>query len=197
MCKMCTPININGKLHKTVRIGNQIWMAENLACEVPDSKYYDNNPTKYQKYGRLYNWKTAKELCPIGWDLPSDTEWDILLRFVDGTRGVERHYSSETAGKCLKAKYGWNEYKGISGNGEDTYKFAALPGGKSDRNGNFCDIGNYGYWWSASTYIGNNAYYRRMLFDGDAASCGYIDKSYLYSVRYVKNQLSEPRLDRI
>jgi hypothetical protein len=88
----------DGKVYKTVKIGNQIWMAENLNYEAEGSKCYDNNPANGQKYGRLYDWETAKKACPPGWHLPSDAEWQELVDFAGG---------KEIAGKKLKAVSWW------------------------------------------------------------------------------------------
>jgi uncharacterized protein (TIGR02145 family) len=141
----------DGKKYKTIKIGVQTWMAENLNYDAFGNKCYENDPANGEKYGRLYDWETAKKVCPPGWHLPSDVEWDMLIEILG---------NKKTAGKHLKAKSGWNDYRGESGNGTDTYGFTALPGGYGIPNVGFKDIGNYGYWWSASESDASYAYYR-------------------------------------
>jgi uncharacterized protein (TIGR02145 family) len=151
----------DGKKYKTVKIGEQTWMAENLNYKANGSLCYNHNESYCEKYGRLYDWKTAKKACPSGWHLPSREEWTKLIRFADGTTGEENYYSP-TAGKYLKATSGWNS----SGNGEDTYDFAALPGGNGSSDGSFYLVGNYGYWWATNES------------DNKRADIMYIDNSY-------------------
>jgi len=174
------------KIYKTVKIGNQVWMAENLDCEASDSKCYGDDPTNCRKYGRLYNWETAMKICPPGWHLPENEEWEILMDFVGGF---------ERAGKYLKASRGWDVYKKFFGN--DRYGFAALPGGfgiVSNWNNLYGEIGKSGFWWSASEIDDDYAYYRSIFYNRDGA---YVDnkdsylrtfnKSGLLSVRYVED----------
>jgi len=160
----------DGKKYKTVVIGKQTWMAENLNYNANSSKCYDNKPANCDKYGRLYNWETAMKACPKGWHLPSKVEWDVLTATVGG---------EITEGKYLKATSGWNE----NGNGEDKFGFAALPGGYGNSFGSFLSIGIGGNWWSASY-----AYDRNMNCISESA---YWDNSnmddFLLSVRCVKD----------
>ena len=161
----------------SITIGSQVWAKKNLNCNVGDSKCYGNDPENCTKYGRLYDWNTAMTACPSGWHLPTDAEWDILVDFAGG---------SETAGAKLKATSGWNN----NGNGTDNYGFSALPGGNglSGLGGSFGNVGNDGYWWSATEESANIAHYQQMSYDDDYASTGYGGvKSLLSSVRCVKD----------
>ena len=172
----------DGKVYKTVKIGDQVWMAENLAYDAEGSKCYDNNPANGEKYGRLYDWETAMKVCPPGWHLPSEQEWEVLVDSAGGKK---------IAGKKLKAKNGWAR----NGNGTDEFGFSALPGGAGGSTRRFTDkfitIGTHGYWWGSNENENknknNNAYYLRMMNWREAVRFGFEDKSYLLSVRCVKD----------
>jgi len=164
----------DGKIYRTTKIGNQTWLAENLNYNASGSKCYNNDPANCQKYGRLYDWNTAKTACPKVWHLPRQTEWNVLTAMVGG---------ESMEGKFLKAKSGWNE----NGNGEDKFGFSALPGGYGNSDGSFSYVGSSGYWWSASEHGANNAYYRRMYYDDEGAYWNDDSKSRLLSVRCIQN----------
>jgi len=168
----------DGRVYKTVRIGDQIWMAENLNYECKGSKFYDNNPANSNKYGRLYDWETAMKVCPPGWHLPSKEEWDVLVATV----GEEN-----TAGKHLKAKSGWNSKDGKSGNGLDTSGFSALPGGYGDSDGSFFNVGLIGGWWSSSEVNADDACLRVMGDDIEYARWFSYGKIFFFSVRCLQD----------
>jgi uncharacterized protein (TIGR02145 family) len=170
----------DGKKYKAVKIGFQTWMAENLNYAASGSKCYDNKPENCKKYGRLYEWNVAMRVCPSGWHLPSNAEWDVLMATVDG---------KEMAGKKLKAKSGWNSYQGKSGNGTDKFGFSALPGGGGYSDGSFHNVGFSGFWRSANEIenYSDLAYYRYMLYSIDGAYWYYSSKSDLLSVRCVRD----------
>jgi len=163
----------DGKTYKTVVIGGKTWMAENINIKTGTSWCYDNNNSNCDKYGRLYNWKTAKTVCPSGYHLPSSQEWDNLATAVGG---------KDVAGKKLKARSGWSWNS--NGNGTDEYGFSALPGGRRN-NGYFDDAGNNGYWWTATWDGGNFAHFRYMYYDYVLEN--YYNKSHGQSVRCVSD----------
>jgi len=163
-----------GKTYRTVQIGSQTWMAENLNYEASGSKCYNNNSANCEKYGRLYNWETALTVCPSGWHLPSDAEWTALENAVGG---------SSNAGTKLKATSGWSS----NGNGTDNYGFSALPGGYGDSDGSFSNVEYYGRWWSSTEGSSDYAYYRIMDYDYSGVYRGYSGKSDLFSVRCLQD----------
>jgi len=187
-----------GETYSTVKIGEQIWMAENLKYASPGSKcgdedgtLKDENTSTCDTYGRLYDWATAMEVCPTGWHLPDNADWDKLYRYADGDAGTDSPYSSPTAGKELKAQSGWYDC-GPADSGStyvcaDTHGFSALPGGYGSSSGDFDNVGNYGYWWSASEYNSNRAYYRDMYYSNEYAYYYDGDKSNLFSVRCLQD----------
>jgi uncharacterized protein (TIGR02145 family) len=143
-------------------------------CQNPVPKFWQGERT------------TGETVCPSGWHLPSNEDWDKLYRYAGGA-GTGSPYSSFTAGKYLKATSGWNDYNGNSGNGTDAHGFSALPGGCGISGGGF---GIEGSWWSSSEYDYDNdaAYYRVMYYDIEYAGYNiYVYKSDLYSVRCLKD----------
>jgi uncharacterized protein (TIGR02145 family) len=162
------------KTYKYVTIGNQVWMAENLAYKPSSGNYwaYDDNSSNAAKYGYLYDWQTAKNVCPTGWHLPSDAEWTQLTDFVGSNPGTK-----------LKAKSGWNS----NGNGTDDYGFSALPGGKRSSDGNFYLIGSGGYWWSSTEGSTYYTWSRYMGSSNGGVGRYYYNKSWGFSVRCVRD----------
>jgi len=159
----------DGKKYGAVKIGDQIWMSENLNYEAEGSKCYNNDSANCQKFGRLYDFETAKKACPKGWHLPSNDEWKILVKL--------------TGGRHLKAARGWSG----AGNGRDMYGFSGLPGGYGFSDGYFLNSGYIGYWWTSTEDIGDYAFSRNLIYDDETAYYNDNDKSNLYSVRCIKN----------
>jgi len=150
-----------GRTYKTVVIGTQTWMAENLNYDDPDNDTdlcYDKDPANCTKYGRLYDWETAMAVCPSGWRIPSDVDWNILMKFVNPS--CSDNDDCNGAGTALKATSGWKGGDNWSGNGQDVYGFSALPGGQGESYGygNFINVGDIGYWWSDYAPDDGNSY---------------------------------------
>jgi uncharacterized protein (TIGR02145 family) len=166
----------DGKNYKTVKIGAQVWMAQNLDYGGKNGDIgvcYDKKPENCKKYGALYSADEAKQVCPAGWHLPSRKEWQELIDFAGGV---------DIAGKKLKAKSDWStlnedgskyncKYTTTSGRGEtikhdecatDEFGFAALPAGAflmaANGRGAFDGIGKTSVW-----RILNNSPYRDNL----------------------------------
>jgi uncharacterized protein (TIGR02145 family) len=162
----------DGNVYRTVKIGGQVWMAENLRYKIDGSWCYGNDESNCQKYGRLYDWEAAKKACPPGWHLPTRGEWTTLIE-NSGGKAVEcvvgrarwRRGGKNFAFRKLKAKSGW----GLDGNGTDDYGFSALPGGiRCESFGReFFGAGGHGDWWTSEEYDAEAAYYQSI-------DCSYI-----------------------
>jgi uncharacterized protein (TIGR02145 family) len=160
----------NNQELKSVTIGNQVWMAENLkttkfndGTPIPQVKdgeewqhlktpaycWYNNDRRSYQEvYGTLYNWYAVNtgKLCPVGWHVPSATEWITLIHFLGDTISWEK----DVAG--LKLKEAGNEHWTYNDTifSTNQYGFTALPGGNRNVYGPFWGIGEEGCWWSST-----------------------------------------------
>jgi uncharacterized protein (TIGR02145 family) len=135
--------------YKTVKIGNQIWMAENLNYASSSGSWcYNDNSVNCSIYGRLYNWVTAQSVCPVGWHLPSNDEWHKLSLFLD-PEAVNERVESQAGGGMLKSISGWNS-PNVGATNESG--FSALPGGDRNYYGVFNYSGKYGNWWSSTEY---------------------------------------------
>jgi len=118
----------DGKVYKTVTIGTQTWMAENLNYKTGNSWYYADSPINSKTFGLLYDWQTAQSVCPTGWHLPSKSEFDVLLAFVGGS--------------------GNNAYHALKEGGSSG--FTALFGGWRSDKGQYGDLGQFGHWWAST-----------------------------------------------
>jgi uncharacterized protein (TIGR02145 family) len=208
-----SPFTYEGQTYSTIKIGCQVWMAENLNYDVEGSKCYDNLESNCNTYGRLYRWATAMDfpascnsalcalqinakhrgVCPVGWHIPSAFDWDILTNYVQIDNGSTYTSDSHTsiAGKYLKATSCWNDYEGQSGNGEDKYGFAALPGGGGYSEGSFDSfdhVGNIGSWWSTSEGDRTMALNWAMFHGEESMSMGSANYKYFsFSIRCLQD----------
>jgi len=183
----------DGQTYKTVNIGEQWWMAENLNYRYIQQTYnggvkdsssycYNDDPANCAKYGRLYLWSAAMVVCPEGWHLPDTTEWNALFNAVGG--------EETTAGKMLKSTEGWNDYEGTSGNGLDKYFFSALPAGHRSYAGDFYREGSGARFWSSTELNSNYAYLMILHYSNDYAYLNDFNKYDGYSVRCLKDYKS-------
>ena len=166
--------DVDGNSYKTVYIGLQQWMAENLKVSkyndgstIPNVtginewlnltsgawSYYNNDAVNNVKYGKLYNWyavsKTTngnKNVCPQGWHVSTDIEWAILTDYLGGLN---------IAGGKLK-EAGLLNWSNPNKDATNSSLFTGLPGGYRDNGGGFGNVGNYGHWWSISENLLNN-----------------------------------------
>lgn len=170
----------DGQTYKTVKIGSQIWMAENLNYEFADSYCVDGDRENLKKYGRLYTYKSAKVARPDGWHIPSKEEWDELEKFVAKTllRG-----DKDYVGYALKSKDGWKN----GGKGTDAVGFGALPAGLRYGDGTFVNVLEGAYFWSATENGADFAYGRNLNYDGTVLCTRGSYKDDALSVRCVKD----------
>ncbi|MGD0710869.1 MAG: fibrobacter succinogenes major paralogous domain-containing protein [Bacteroidales bacterium] len=166
----------DGKIYKTVKIGTQIWMAENLAYDANKGCWaYNNDITNVAKYGFLYNWETALTVAPDGWHLPTDTEWTILIKYLGG---------DSIAGGKLKSTTGWDSPNIGATNASG---FSALPAGYINMLKSGL-IGKYAFFWSANESNDKSAWLRYLKTDDCQSNRNYyFSKDYGFSVRCVKN----------
>lgn len=199
----------DGEKYKVVKIGSQVWMAENLrAIQYNDSTpipnvtdndewtklttpafcWYKNAQNNKIKYGALYNLHAVdtKKLAPKGWHMPTDDEWKQLEMHLGMTKEVadKTGYRGDPVGKKLKSTSGWKD----NGNGDNESGFTALPGGWRDAyDGSFNYVGKRGYWWSSTPTGSENAYYRDLDYHTGKVSRNWDYREYGFSVRCVKD----------
>jgi uncharacterized protein (TIGR02145 family) len=193
-----------GNIYKTITIGTQTWMAENLRTAIyndgtvipmvtekttwanlTSGAYcnYNNttNSDTIATYGRLYNWFAVNtgKLAPKGWHVPTDDEWTTLTNILGG---------SSTAGGKLK-EAGTIHWNGSNLGATNESGFTALPGGIRGTNGVFDGIGGYGYWWSVTEYDASSSWVWdwAMYYDGSYVLRDLDYEELGFSVRCVKD----------
>jgi uncharacterized protein (TIGR02145 family) len=130
----------------------------------------------YDTYGALYNWESAKNACPPGWHLPSDSEWTTLTAFLGG----------ETVAGGKMKETGITHWESPNSGATNTSGFTALPGGYQQNNSGFTAMGYFTTFWS-STVIGSNAWYRDLAYYNDGVTRNFSDHSPGYSVRCIRD----------
>jgi uncharacterized protein (TIGR02145 family) len=165
-----------GYRYPMARIGDQVWLAKNMngVPEAGSSWCYAERSSNCDLYGRLYDFEAAAAVCPEGWRLPTQGDWNALLNFVNEATG------QDAAGIHLKAGSLWRGQDGL-----DRFGFSALPGGFRSEGGDFTMLQERAYWWS-SEKDAENAYYRNLSDNSDFLLSGYFAKGRGYSVRCIK-----------
>ena len=193
--------DVDGNFYHFVKIGTQIWMVGNLRTTkfndgsiIPyieeasawssriNSGYCwyngDESANKYI-YGALYNWYAVNSgyLCPVGWHVPADNEWNTLSLYLGGVT---------LSGGKLKETGTQHWATPNAGATNETF-FAALPGGYRTNTGLFENIGNYGQWWSTTDGTSNVSYYRYLYYGNSSMISSFVNQRYGLSVRCLKN----------
>ena len=199
--------SVNGRVYKTVKIGEQVWMTENFDGTkfqngdiIPHARtaeewkkagengqpawcYYLNDPANGAKYGKLYNWYAVNDprgLAPDGWDIPSDDEWTILTDYLGG---------AGTAGTKMKSKQGWFVERApqfFNANGTNSSGFSGAPGGHRPHV-TFFSINSYAEWWSSTEYDTGSVWVRGLPYDYGEVHRHFRNKEGGLSVRCVKD----------
>jgi uncharacterized protein (TIGR02145 family) len=193
----------NGNVYKTITIGTQTWMAENLrttkfndGTDIPLVKdkntwsnlktsgccFYNNNPINKSTYGVLYNWYTVNtgKLCPTGWHVPTNDEWQTLIDYLGG--------KIMAGGKLKEASMRHWDKPNTSATNESG--FTGLPGGvRYGDSGTFVFVGEFGYWWSSERYDTYNAWYVDLYYENSLFLDSYGNKNTGFSVRCVRDKI--------
>lgn len=181
----------DNRVYRVVTLGEQTWMAENLNYSLDagsQSWCWGDDEGFCAKYGRLYTWNAAVRACPEGWHLPTQNEFESLVKLVDSgypAPPADEAYSS-VAGKRLKSAAVW----GGSGVGSNDVGFSAVPAGRYDGElGSFFLEGADGvtYFWGGTELESDKAFFLNIGSDDDGANLGYLLKIHGNSVRCVKN----------
>jgi uncharacterized protein (TIGR02145 family) len=215
----CGDLFVDGRddnSYETVQIGDQCWMAENLAYlpavspnengsyTEPYYYVYGYNGTdvaqakasqNYQNFGVLYNWPASRTACPSddGWHTATDEEWKILEGNADSQFAVgdqewnNDQYRGLDAGKNLKSTTGWDN----NGNGTDLLGFTALAAGGRGTDGGFYGLGSGGRYWTYTEGSAEHAWYRILFYDNDSSYRANWAKSLGYSVRCIHAEIPQ------
>jgi len=215
-CIAQTVTDIDGNVYPTVSIGTQVWMKENLRTTrynngvlIPNvinpttwtniatgaRCYYNNDSvTNAIVYGALYNWAAAANsggICPAGWHVPGENEWNTLEKYLDNTvdTTVTGLSGTDIGGKLKEA--GTAHWTSPNTGATNSSGFNALPGGYRYIYASYTDIGNYGYWWTADDYDASGAWDRLLSYDNNQIYRYYHDKMLSgFSIRCICNKES-------
>jgi uncharacterized protein (TIGR02145 family) len=165
----------DGKEYKWVKIGEQVWMAQNLNFQCNGSNCYLDKEENCKEFGRLYNLEAAKSVCPAGWHLPSDIEWQEFEKYLG---------MSETDLVKTNVWRGTNQGKRLVT--DTTISFQLLYGGYRNPPSNYNLIKMQAFYWTSSEVQGS-AWYRQ-LYEGIPQIFRSTKKGdWSFSVRCVKD----------
>jgi uncharacterized protein (TIGR02145 family) len=194
-----TVTDIDGNSYKTVRIGAQWWMAENLKVTryrnldampnvidgaawvgLSTGAYcnYNNDVNNVALYGRLYNWFAVidgRMIAPVGWHVASDAEWQTLIDYLGGVAVAGGKMKEVGTTNCTSPNTGATNESG----------FSALPGGYS--NGAYNNMGVNANFWSSTEDTNNYAWFRDLYCEATRVNRGFNGKNFGFSVRCVKD----------
>lgn len=164
-------MKVDTEKYKTIKIGNQTWMAENLNYKTGDSWCYDDKSDNCDKFGRLYNWETAQKVCPEGWKLPSKKDVEELM---------ENHSSM----RFFRSKDGWKGSEGLNFWGFD----AIAAGAYNETDAAFFDKTISAYFWASDEdSADSDMAYALFISYSDKVEVKTFEKQLGYSVRCVKD----------
>lgn len=196
-----TVTDIDGNVYQTITIGTQVWMAENLkvskfrngdvishtfdefnwkSLEQEGYCEYENDVDLGEVYGKLYNWYAVadpRNICPVGWHIPTASEWMTLISFLGG---------EGAAGNAMK-EAGTSHWMLNNAECSNESTFTALPGGYRDYLGIFRDINSYGFWWCSNGFDADRAWALELADNYPGVFIISIDKSSGFSIRCVKD----------
>jgi len=166
----------DGKVYKTVTIGNQIWFAENLSWKPEGGSFaYNDDESLVHIYGRLYTFGAAKNACPAGWRLPSADDWNHLKEFLGDPK---------TAGGKIKSLTGWKDPNTGATNESG---FSALPAGsRYHSDGSFNNLGENASFWSATAFDCETSFYFHVYYKGSGLYQDRLRHTSGYSVRCIR-----------
>ena len=192
---LCSPIEDSftdprdNTVYKTVKIGDQIWMAENLNYDSPNSFFQYNDPSYGDVYGRLYSFYEAQEVCPAGWHLPSDDEWkelEMSLGMSQSDADIDGTWRGTDEGGVLKAT-GTELWVDPNVGATNCTGFNGLPGGCGWAYGLYQQEGTRAWFWTSTEENSPNGWCRALANENSQIARGGTVKGCGFSVRCVKD----------
>jgi uncharacterized protein (TIGR02145 family) len=162
----------DGKIYKTITLGKQTWLAENLNYEIQGSWCID-----CEIYGRSYTYEAAKKSCPIGWHLPSEAEWTILTDFAGG--------GSVVGGNLKEA--GMLHWKSPNTGATNSSGFTALPHGFRTLLGYLSEPTKFAMFWTSTESVFPNIRSVRLDYNKSTVSVVESDRNIGNSLRCIKD----------